>query len=125
MVIARRRCAATVAPVAGRQRESRDEIVARVAAEQHGLHPNPEYTHSAKRRVWALGAIMVPVSLLIAWAIGAPLGWSPFLWIAAGLGISLGVFYIAYVILAERDDGRIQRELDDARRERETGEEDA
>ncbi|MFM9019389.1 MAG: hypothetical protein ACKORG_08100 [Actinomycetota bacterium] len=105
----------------GRQRESRDEIVARVAAEQQGLHPNPEYTHTAKRRVWILGAIMVPVSLLIGWAIGAPLGWSPFLWIAAGLGISLGVFYIAYVILAERDDGRIQRELDEARRQREIG----
>ena len=109
----------------GRQRESRDEIVARVAAEQEGLHPNPEYTRTAKRRVWVLGAIMVPVSLLIGWAIGTPLGWSPYLWIAAGLGISLGVFYIAYVILAERDDGRIQRELDEARRQREMGEEGA
>ena len=74
---------------------------------------------TARRRVWVLGAIMVPVSLVIGWAIGAPLGWSPFLWIASGLGISLGVFYIAYVILAERDDGRIQRDLDEARRQRE------
>ncbi len=109
----------------GRQRESREEIVARVAAEQEGLHPNPEYTRTAKRRVWVLGAIMVPVSLLIGWAIGTPLGWPPLLWIAAGAGISLGVFYIAYVILAERDDGRIQRELDEARRQRDTGEESA
>lgn len=101
---------------AARSRESRDEIVARIAAEQQGLHPNPEYTRTARRRVWILGLIMVPISLLIGWAIGAPLGWSPFLWIATGLGISLGVFYIAYVILAERDDGRIQRELDEARR---------
>lgn len=116
---------ASVPAVTGRQRESREEIVARVAAEQEGLHPNPEYTRTAKRRVWVLGAIMVPVSLLIGWAIGTPLGWSPFLWIAAGLGISLGVFYIAYVILAERDDGRIQRDLDEARRQRETGEEGA
>ena len=106
----------------GSARETREEIVARVAAEQEGLHPNPEYTRTAKRRVWVLGLIMVPLSLLIGWAIGTPLGWSPFLWIAAGLGISLGVFYIAYVILAERDDGRIQRELDEARRERESGE---
>lgn len=106
-----------------RMGESRDEIVARVTAEQEGLHPNPEYTRTAKRRVWILGAIMVPVSLLIGFAIGAPLGWSPFLWIATGLGISLGVFYVAYVVLAERDDGRIQRELDEARRQREaTGE---
>lgn len=105
-----------------RPRESRDEIVARVASEQEGLHPNPEYTRTARRRVWILGLIMVPISLLIGWAIGAPLGWSPFLWIATGLGISLGVFYIAYVILAERDDGRIQRELDEARRAREAGE---
>lgn len=124
-LIANRWYAASVPVVTGRQRESRDEIVARVAAEQEGLHPNPEYTRTAKRRVWVLGAIMVPVSLLIGWAIGAPLGWSPYLWIAAGLGISLGVFYIAYVILAERDDGRIQRELDEARRQREMGEEGA
>lgn len=103
-------------------RETREQIVARVAAEQEGLHPNPEYTRTAKRRVWVLGLIMVPLSLVIGWAIGTPLGWSPFLWIAAGLGISLGVFYIAYVILAERDDGRIQRELDEARRQREAGE---
>jgi hypothetical protein len=109
---------------APRSRESRDEIVARIAAEQEGLHPNPEYTRTARRRVWVLGLIMVPISLLIGWAIGAPLGWSPFLWIATGLGISLGVFYIAYVILAERDDGRIQRELDEARRLRDAGEQD-
>ena len=124
-LIACRSYAASVPDVTGHQRESREEIVARVAAEQEGLHPNPEYTRTAKRRVWVLGAIMVPVSLLIGWAIGAPLGWSPFLWIAAGLGISLGVFYIAYVILAERDDGRIQRDLDEARRQREAGEEGA
>jgi len=99
-------------------RETRAQIVARISAEQEGLHPTPEYTRSARRRVWVLGAIMVPVSLLIGWAIGAPLGWSPFLWVASGLGISLGVFYVAYVILAERDDGRIQRELDEARRAR-------
>ena len=107
-------------PDTGREagRETRAQIVARVSAEQEGLHPTPEYTRSARRRVWVLGAIMVPVSLLIGWAIGAPLGWSPFLWVASGLGISLGVFYVAYVILAERDDGRIQRELDEARRAR-------
>ncbi len=101
--------------------ESREELLARVTAEQEGLHPSPEYTRTAKKRVWVLGLIMVPVSLLIGWAIGAPLGWSPFLWIATGLGISLGVFYVVYVILAERDDGRIQRDLDEARREREAG----
>ena len=101
--------------------ESREELLARVTAEQEGLHPSPEYTSTAKKRVWVLGLIMVPVSLLIGWAIGAPLGWSPFLWIATGLGISLGVFYVVYVILAERDDGRIQRDLDEARREREAG----
>lgn len=110
-------------PGIGREagRESREQIVARISAEQEGLHPTPEYTRTARRRVWVLGAIMVPVSLLIGWAIGTPLGWSPFLWVASGLGISLGVFYIAYVILAERDDGRIQRDLDEARRARATG----
>ena len=110
-------------PDIGREagRESREQIVARISAQQEGLHPTPEYTRTARRRVWVLGAIMVPVSLLIGWAIGTPLGWSPFLWVASGLGISLGVFYIAYVILAERDDGRIQRDLDEARRARATG----
>ena len=102
-------------------RESREQIVARIAAEQEGLDPNPEYTRTARRRVWILGLIMVPISLIIGWAIGTPLGWSPFLWIATGLGISLGVFYVAYVILAERDDGRIQRELDEARGQRGDG----
>ena len=117
-----RRAHGTLPPVdqvPGTGRQTREEIVARVTAEQEGLHPNPEYTRTAKRRVWILGAIMVPLSLLIGFAIGAPLGWSPFLWIATGLGISLGVFYVAYVVLAERDDGRIQRELDEARRQRE------
>ncbi|MEO2057312.1 MAG: hypothetical protein ABGX38_00455 [Thermoleophilia bacterium] len=110
-------------PDIGREagRESREQIVARISAEQEGLHPTPGYTRTARRRVWVLGAIMVPVSLLIGWAIGTPLGWSPFLWVASGLGISLGVFYIAYVILAERDDGRIQRDLEEARRARATG----
>jgi hypothetical protein len=114
---------ATVCLVTINPHESRDELLARVTAEQEGLHPNPEYTRTAKKRVWVLGLIMVPVSLLIGWAIGAPLGWSPFLWIATGLGISLGVFYVVYVILAERDDGRIQRDLDEARRLRGKGDE--
>ncbi len=114
---------ATVCTVTINPHESRDELLARVTAEQEGLHPNPEYTRTAKKRVWVLGLIMVPVSLLIGWAIGAPLGWSPFLWIATGLGISLGVFYVVYVILAERDDGRIQRDLDEARRLRDKGDE--
>ncbi len=83
------------------------------------MHSHLEYTRTARRRVWMLGAIMVPVSLLIGWLIGAPLGWPPLLWIVRGLALSLGVFYIVYVILTERDDGRIQRELDDARRENE------
>jgi hypothetical protein len=43
------------------------------------------------------------------------------LWVWVGLGISLGVFYVAYVIFAERDDGVIQRELDEARAQREGG----
>lgn len=104
--------------MASNPRESRDEILARIAAEQEGLHPNPEYSRTAKRRVWVLGLVMLPVSLLIGWAIGVPLGWSPLLWIAAGVGISLGVFYVVYVILAERDDGKIQRDMDEAQRQR-------
>lgn len=102
-------------------RESRDQIVARVEAEQQGLHPNPEYSRTARRRLWIIGLTMVPISLVIGWLIGLALDWPVLLWVWVGLGISLGVFYVAYVIFAERDDGVIQRELDAARREREAG----
>ena len=100
-------------------RESRDEIVARVEAEQQGLHPNPEYSRTARRRLWIIGLTMVPISLVIGWLIGLALDWPVLLWVWVGLGISLGVFYVAYVIFAERDDGVIQRELDEARAQRE------
>lgn len=103
-------------------RESRDQIVARVEAEQQGLHPNPEYSRTARRRLWVIGLTMVPISLVIGWLIGLALDWPVLLWVWVGLGISLGVFYVAYVIFAERDDGVIQRELDAARREREGAE---
>ena len=99
-------------------RESRDQIVARVEAEQQGLHPNPEYSRTARRRLWVIGVTMVPISLLIGWVIGIALDWPVLLWVWVGLGISLGVFYVAYVIFAERDDGVIQRELDQARAQR-------
>ncbi|MSO44186.1 MAG: hypothetical protein EXQ74_02575 [Thermoleophilia bacterium] len=110
--------ARAVNPVSDTGRETRAQIVPRVAAEQEGLHPHPEYTHTARRRAGVLGGVMVPVSLLIGWAIGVPLGWPPLLWISCGLGISLGVVYVVYVIIAERDDDRIPRELDTVRRQR-------
>lgn len=103
------------------RRETRDEIVARIAAQQEGLHPSPAYSHVARRRLWVLGITMVPASLLVGWLIGLALDWPVLLWVACGLGISLGVFYVGYVVLAERDDGRIQRELDQARRARGDG----
>ena len=103
------------------QRESREQIVARVAAQQEGLHPNPEYSQVARRRLWVIGLPMVPFSLVIGWLIGLALDWPVLLWVWVGLGISLGVFYVAYVIFAERDDGVIQRELDEARAQREGG----
>ena len=101
-------------------RESRAQIVARIEAEQEGLHPNPEYSRTARRRLWVVGVTMIPISLLIGWLIGMALEWPVLLWVWVGLGISLGVFYVAYVIFAERDDGVIQRELDAARTERGT-----
>ena len=99
-------------------RESREQIVARIEAEQQGLHPNPEYSRTARRRLWVIGGTMVPISLLIGWIIGIALDWPVLRWVWVGLGISLGVFYGAYVIFAERDDGVIQRELDEARAQR-------
>ncbi len=95
--------------------------MSRVAAQQEGLHPNPEYSQVARRRLWVIGLTMVPFSLVIGWLIGLALDWPVLLWVWVGLGISLGVFYVAYVIFAERDDGVIQRELDEARAQREGG----
>jgi len=106
---------------APRRDETRAQIVARIAAEQDGLHPSPEYSRVARRRLWVLGVTILPVSLVVAWLLGLALDWSVLLWVGCGLGISLGAFYIAYVVLAERDDGKIQRELDGARAARADG----
>lgn len=106
---------------APRRDETRAQIVARVAAEQDGLHPSPEYSRVARRRLWVLGVTILPASLVVAWFVGLALDWPVLLWVGCGLGISLGAFYIAYVVLAERDDGRIQRELDSARAARSKG----
>jgi hypothetical protein len=92
-----------------RRRESREEIVARVQREQEALHPAPVYNQRARRRlrtyliiIWPLGMLM---GLVTMWA----LGWH---WIEGiGLGASLGLVlgYVGFVLLAERDDGRIQK----------------
>jgi len=93
--------------------ESREDIIRRVEAEQAAINPVPAYT-TRRRRVWLLGAAMLPATIALAAAIGIPLGWLPLLWIATGVGATLGTFYLIYVLMAERDDGAIQRAIDEA-----------
>lgn len=94
--------------------ESRDDIIRRIEAEQAAINPVPAYDARRRRRVWWFGAAMLPVTVALAALIGIPLGWPPLLWVATGVGATLGTFYLVYVFMAERDDGMIQRAIQDA-----------
>lgn len=91
--------------------ETREQIVARVEREQSALHPVPVYGRRSMRRVKIYLASIVPVGLVLGWLSGVLFGWSPAEWIGFGVGLWLALGYIGYVLLAERDDGRIQRDV--------------
>jgi hypothetical protein len=107
---------------APRRAESRDELVARVTREQEELHPSPVYTAASKRRLriflWAIG----PISIVLGWLSGRFFGWDTLEWLGAAAGLSLALAYIGYVVITERDDGRVNEDVQRLMREREAAE---
>jgi sterol desaturase/sphingolipid hydroxylase (fatty acid hydroxylase superfamily) len=96
------------APLPGaRRRETREETIARVVAEQERLHPTPAYTPRSKRRLRIYLVAVVPISVALGWLASLAFGWSPLEWIGFGAGLVLALAYIGYVLITERDDGRI------------------
>lgn len=92
-------------------RESRDEIVARVAREQRALNPAPHYGARARRRLRNYLIAILPLGMLLG-LLGGPLfGWDLLEQLGAGVGLVVGLAYFGYVIVTERDDGRIQDEV--------------
>ena len=92
-----------------RTRETREELLARVAREQEALHPMPAYSARSKRRLRVYLIAIFPVSFALAAALGLVLDRPPLEWIGYGFGLLLAFFYIGYVLITERDDGLIQR----------------
>ena len=94
-----------------RERERRDAIVARVMAEQAALDAEPRYGHSERRRVrWYLLWIW-PAGMAIGLTVMYLAGWGWLEGIGFGVSLVICLFYIGYVLLAERDDGRIDRNV--------------
>lgn len=95
---------------AGRRRETREELLERVAREQEGLHPAPVYNARSKRRLLHFLYAIVPISFGLGALGGWAFGWSVFEWVGAAFGMILALAYIGYVTLTERDDGHVARE---------------
>ena len=89
------------------RRETREETIARVVAEQARLDPAPVYSTRSKRRLRVYLVAIVPISFLLGWVAGLAFGWSPLEWTGFGAGLILALAYIGYVLITERDDGRI------------------
>jgi hypothetical protein len=100
-----------------RRAESREELIARVVREQEALHPTPVYGARSRRRLRAYLVAIWPAGIALGWLAGLALGWSLLEWLGFGVGLVLALAYIGYVLLAERDDGRIQREVSRLRRD--------
>lgn len=92
---------------------SRDAIVARVTREQEALHPSPVYGARSRRRLRNYLIAIGPAGMLLGWVSGWAFGWDVLERLGFGVGLVLTLGYIGFVLLAERDDGRIQ---DDVRR---------
>lgn len=92
-------------------RESREQIVARVAREQRLLNPAPHYSARSMRRLRRYLVAIVPLGMALGWLGGLAFGWSALEWLGAGVGLVVGLAYFGYVLVTERDDGRIQAEV--------------
>jgi hypothetical protein len=94
-----------------RRGESREEIVARVLREQQALHPVPVYdTRSRsrlKRYLYAIWPIGIATGLLLMWAVG----WSLIEGLGFGVAFAVALWYLGFVMVTERDDGRIARSV--------------
>lgn len=88
--------------------ESREELVARVTREQERLHPSPIYTAESKRRLRIYLICLGPIGIGLGWLAGQFFGWNLLEWLGGGVGLSLALAYIGYVLITERDDGRVQ-----------------
>jgi hypothetical protein len=89
------------------RRETREETIARVVAEQARLDPAPVYSERSKRRLRIYLVAIVPISFLLGWVAGLAFGWGVLEWMGFGVGLILALAYIGYVVITERDDGRI------------------
>lgn len=89
------------------RRETREETIARVVAEQARLDPSPVYSERSKRRLRIYLVAIVPISFLLARVAGLAFGWGALEWVGFGVGLILALAYIGYVLITERDDGRI------------------
>lgn len=94
-----------------RRAETRDEIVRRVVREQEDLHPSPVYGARSMRRLRVYLVAIFPIGLALGWLSGVVFGWSVGEWGGFVVGLWLALGYIGYVLLAERDDGRIHRDM--------------
>lgn len=94
-----------------RRAETRDEIVRRVVQEQEELHPSPVYGARSMRRLKVYLVAIFPIGLVLGWISGEVFGWNVAEWGGFAVGLWLALGYIGYVLLAERDDGRIQRDM--------------
>jgi hypothetical protein len=102
---------ATPEPLSRRRRETREETIARVVAEQARLDPAPVYTARSKRRLRIYLVAIVPISFLLGWVAGLAFGWSTLEWTGFGVGLIMALAYIGYVLITERDDGRIHERV--------------
>lgn len=94
-----------------RRGESRDEIIARVMREQERIDPAPVYGRRARRRLRIYLVAIFPAGLALGWVAGVVVGWSAIERLGFGVGLILTLAYLGYVLLAERDDGRIHRNV--------------
>lgn len=92
---------------------SREAIIERVTREQEALHPSPVYSARSRRRLRNYLIGIGPAGMVLGWLSGWAFGWDTLERLGFGVGLVLTLGYVGFVLLAERDDGRIQ---DDVRR---------
>ena len=74
------------------------------------MNPVPLYTSRSRRRLRLLLPLCVPVAFLLTWALSRVTGWNAMEWVGFAIGLSIALAYLTYLVVAERDDGRINRE---------------